>query len=123
MGAFSAKNYTKKYPNQRTDRSGFADSVVTHQGRWLWRPIGPPFYGLPQSDSHADSLGHRLRCADFQSRGFRDIGAELRAKFGHVVGEERGLVTGAGNGDVPEPGVEQVRMDAGISVHEDALGC
>ena len=31
-------------------------------------------------------------------------------------------MAGAGDGDVAEAGVEQVRMDAGIRVHEDALG-
>ena len=31
-------------------------------------------------------------------------------------------MAGAGDGDVAEAGVEQVRVDAGIGVHEDALG-
>ena len=59
---------------------------------------------------------------DFQGGGLRDIGSELRAEFCHVVGEERGLVAGAGDGDVAEAGVEQVRVDAGIGVNEDAVG-
>ena len=33
----------------------------------------------------------------------------------HVVGEERGFMAGAGDGDVAETGVEQVRVDAGTS--------
>jgi hypothetical protein len=31
-------------------------------------------------------------------------------------------MAGAGDGDVAEAGVEQVRMDAGIGVNEDAVG-
>ena len=31
-------------------------------------------------------------------------------------------MAGAGDGDVPEAGVEQIRVDAGIGVNEDALG-
>ena len=59
---------------------------------------------------------------DFQRGGLRDIGSELGAEFCHVVGEERGLVAGAGDGDVAEAGVEQVRVNAGIGVDENALG-
>ena len=58
---------------------------------------------------------------DLQGRGLRDIGSELRTQFRHVVGEERGLVAGAGDGDVAEAGVEQIRVDAGIGVNEDAV--
>ena len=32
-------------------------------------------------------------------------------------------MAGAGDGDVAEAGVEQVRVDAGIGVNEDAFGC
>ena len=59
---------------------------------------------------------------DFQGGGFRDIGSELGAEFCDVVGEERGLVAGARDGDVGEAGVEEVRVDAGIGVNEDAFG-
>jgi len=59
---------------------------------------------------------------DFQGGGLRDIGSELRAEFRHVVGEERGLVAGAGDGDVGEARVERVRVDARIDVNENALG-
>jgi len=59
---------------------------------------------------------------DLQSRSFRDIGAELRAEFAQVVGKERGFMAGAGDGDVAEAGVEQVRVDAGIGVDQDTLG-
>ena len=59
---------------------------------------------------------------DFQSGGLRDIGSELRGEFCHVVGEKRGLVAGAGDRDVAEAGVEQVGVDTGIGVNENAFG-
>ena len=59
---------------------------------------------------------------DFQGGGLRNFGSELGAEFCHVVGEERGLVAGAGDGDVAEARVEQVWVDAGIAVNEDAFG-
>ena len=59
---------------------------------------------------------------DFQGGGLRHIGFDLRAEFRHVVGEERGLVARAGDGDVSEAGVEQVGVDAGIGVDQNALG-
>jgi len=46
---------------------------------------------------HPDSLGDGGRLRDFQRRSLGDIGAELRAEFGHVVGEERGIVASAGD--------------------------
>ena len=36
--------------------------------------------------------------------------------------KRRGLVAGAGDGDVAEAGVEQVRVDAGVGVNENAFG-
>ena len=59
---------------------------------------------------------------DFQGGSLRDIGSELGAKFCHVVGEEHGVVAGAGDGDIGEAGVQQVRVDAGIGVDEDPFG-
>ena len=44
------------------------------------------------------------------------------AELGHVVGEDRGLVACAGDGNVSEAGVEEVRVNAGVGVHEDTLG-
>jgi len=57
-----------------------------------------------------------------QRRGFRDIGSELRCEFCNVVGEEPGLVAGTGDGDIGEAGVEQVGVDTGIGVNENAFG-
>ena len=57
----------------------------------------------------------------FQGGGLRDIGFELWAELCNVVREERGLAAGAGDGDVGEAGVEQVWVDTGIGVNEDAF--
>ena len=46
----------------------------------------------------------------------------MGGKFCQVVGEERGLVAGAGDGNVAEAGVEQVRVDPSVSVNENAFG-
>ncbi len=43
-------------------------------------------------------------------------------EFCDVVGEERGLVAGAGDRDIAEAGIEQVRVDTGIGVNENAFG-
>ena len=43
-------------------------------------------------------------------------------EFCQVVSEDRGLVAGAGDGDIAEAGIEQVRVDTGIGVNEDAFG-
>ena len=59
---------------------------------------------------------------DFQGGSLRDIGSELRTEFCHIVGEECGLVAGAGDGDVGEAGVEQVWMDGRVGVNENAFG-
>src|ERR1700721_2561294 len=58
---------------------------------------------------------------DLQSGGLRDIGFGVGTKSCEVGGEERGLVTGAGDRDVSEAGVQQVWVDAGIGVNEDAF--
>jgi len=70
----------------------------------------------------APSLVRRINLINFQSGGLRDVGSELRGEFCHVVGEERGLMAGAGDGDIAEAGVEEVWVDAGIGVNENAFG-
>jgi len=61
---------------------------------------------FPARQTNFDSISRR--------RSSRQCGSELRGEFCHVVGEERRLVAGAGDGNVAEAGVEQVRVDAGI---------
>jgi hypothetical protein len=73
-------------------------------------------------EPYPNSLHSRWSRVNFQGGCLRDIGSELGPEFCHVVGEERGLVAGAGDGDVAEARVEQVRVDTGIGVNEDALG-
>ena len=46
----------------------------------------------------------------------------MGTEFRHVVGKEYGIVAGARDGDVCKAGVEQVRVNAGVGVNEDALG-
>ena len=65
------------------------------------------------SDSHSNSLGDGWRGVEFKCRGLGDIGAELRAEFVQVVGKQGRIMAGAGDADVPEAGVKQVRVDAG----------
>ena len=88
------------------------------------RPMTPPFYRLHRSHSHpnSDFRGDGRRLADLQRRGLGDIGAELRVELGEVVCEDGCFVAGAGDGDVSKTRIEQVWVDAGIGVHEDALG-
>jgi hypothetical protein len=45
----------------------------------------------------------------------------LRIELNHVVGIEGGLVAGAGNRDVSKAGIEEVRVNAGVGIYEDAL--
>jgi len=42
-------------------------------------------------------------------------------ELGHVIGKQCGLMACAGHSDVSEPRVEQVRMDAGVGIHQDAF--
>ena len=58
---------------------------------------------------------------DFDRRRFRDVGAELRVELGDVVGEECGLMARARDGDIAETGVEQVWVNAGVGIDQNAL--
>ena len=59
---------------------------------------------------------------DFQRRSLADFGAKLPCQLRSVIGEHRCFVAGAGDGDIRETGVEQVRMDSGVGVDEHPLG-
>jgi len=74
------------------------------------------------SSHHDDSLCDGWCLADFEGGRLRNIGSELRSKLGHVVGKECRLVASAREGDVAKAGVEQVRVNTGISMNENALG-
>jgi hypothetical protein len=58
---------------------------------------------------------------ELERRSLRKISAQLRSEPGHVVCEERQLMTGTGDGDVCEAGVEQIGMNRGIGIDQDAL--
>src|ERR1700733_2605484 len=77
---------------------------------------------LTLSESHPNSQSDRCSLIDFQGGGFRDVGSEPRAELCQVVGENRGLVAGTRDGDVGEARVEQVWMNFGIGMDEDAFG-
>ena len=46
----------------------------------------------------------------------------MGTEFRHVVGKQYGIVAGARDGNVGKARVEQVRVNAGVGVNEDALG-
>ena len=59
---------------------------------------------------------------DSQTRNLRDIGSQFGAELRYVVVEKRGLVAGAGDGYVGETPIDQIGMDTGIGVDENAVG-
>ena len=46
----------------------------------------------------------------------------MRDEFRYVVGEDYGIVAGARDGNVGKSRVEQIWVNAGVGVNEDALG-
>jgi hypothetical protein len=56
------------------------------------------------------------------SRTLRNLATQLLAKFGSVIGVDLSVEACARDGNVSEAGVEQVWVDAGIAVNEDAFG-
>jgi hypothetical protein len=55
------------------------------------------------------------------SRTLRNLATQLLAKFGSVIGVDLSVEACARDGNVSEAGVEQVWVDAGIAVNEDAF--
>ena len=74
------------------------------------------------ASKHRDALGNGLHLADFQSRTFRYICAQLRIELGHSVCKHRGLVAGTGDRNISEQRIEQIGMHSGIGVDENPLG-
>jgi len=70
----------------------------------------------------ADSLRDRGILSNFECGSLGDVGTELRGEFGKVVGEDGRLVAGARDGNVAKPRIDEIRVNAGVSVHEHALG-
>jgi len=102
-------------------RNGGANSVQYDQpvvGRSRIRVLQTSSSGVSE---YSDALTDRWHLADSKRRGLGDIRAELRMELSHVVCKKGGLVAGAGNRDVSEAGVEEVRMNAGVGIYQDAL--
>jgi hypothetical protein len=59
---------------------------------------------------------------ELERRRLRKISTQLSPKPCDVIGEEHELMTGAGDGNVSEAGADQVRVDAGIGIDQDAFG-
>src|SRR5712692_9977459 len=74
---------------------------------------------LPQTE-----ICHRVGCRvrKLNSRTLGNLATQPLPKIGSVIGVDLSVEAGAGDGDVGEAGVEEVRVDAGIGVNEDAFG-
>src|SRR5580698_8600383 len=74
---------------------------------------------LPQTESC-----HRLSCRvrKLNSRTLRNLATQPLTKLGSVIGIDLSVEACARDGNVGEARVEQVWVDAGIAVDEDAFG-
>ena len=74
---------------------------------------------LPQT-----KILNRISCRvrELNSRTFGDFATQLLPKISRVIRVDLSVVACARDGDVAEAGVEQVRMDVGVGVNEDAFG-
>jgi len=77
---------------------------------------------LAEIYAQSDSLCSRNILSNLQCGSLGNVSAELRGELGEVVGEDSRLVAGARDGDVAKTGVDKVRVNAGVSVHEHTLG-
>ena len=74
---------------------------------------------LPQTEI-CDHVSCRVR--KLNSRTLGNLATQSLSKLGSVIGIDFSVEACARDGNVGEAGVEQVRVDAGIAVNEDALG-
>src|ERR1039458_9460188 len=74
---------------------------------------------LPQTE-----ICHRVRCRvrKLNSRTLGNLATQLLPKIGSVIGVNLSVEACARDGDVAEAGVEQIRVDVGIGVDENAFG-
>lgn len=98
-----------------TESSNTADKAAC--GNFL-QAESVKFATLDQSIPNACPMDRR---GDLKRCGFGDLRPELLCEPVYVVGEDRRFVAGAGNRHVAETGIEQVGMNAGISVNQDTL--
>jgi len=54
------------------------------------------------------------------SRTLGNLATQPLHKIGSVIGVDFSVEAGARDGDVAEAGIEQVRVDVGVGVNEDA---
>ena len=73
---------------------------------------------LPQTETC-----HRVSCRvrKLNSRTLGNLATQPLAKLGSVIGIDLSVEACARDGNVGEAGVEQVWVDAGVAVHEDAF--
>jgi hypothetical protein len=64
----------------------------------------------------------RYRLGNLYGRCFRDLSFQLTSHLRGVIRKDRRLVAGAGDGNIPEPRIEQIGMHSGIGVDENPLG-
>jgi hypothetical protein len=83
------------------------------------RPWGLASNTLPQTE-----ICHRVSCRvrKLNSRTLGNFATQPSAKLGSVIGIDLSGRLRARDGNIGEAGVEQVWVDAGIAVNEDAFG-
>src|SRR5712692_1827638 len=74
---------------------------------------------LPQTE-----ICHRVSCRvrKLNGRTLGNLATQLLPKIGSVIGVDLSVEAGARDGDVAEAGVEQIWVDTGVGMDEDALG-
>src|SRR5258708_13180080 len=82
-----------------------------------------PPWGLASNTLPQTEICHRVRCRvrKVNRRTFGNLATQRLAKIGSVIGVDLSVEACARDGNVGEAGVEQVWMDAGIAVNEDAF--
>src|ERR1700675_1962459 len=80
--------------------------------------------GLTSNTLAQTEICHSVRCRvrKLNSRTLGNLATQPLAKIGSVIGIDLSVEACARDGNVGEAGVEQVWVDAGIAVNEDAFG-
>ena len=81
-------------------------------------------WGLPSNTLPQTEICHRVSCRvrKLNSRTLGNRATQPLAELGSVIGIDLSVEACARDGNVGEAGVEQVWVDAGIAVNEDAFG-
>src|SRR5260370_27845040 len=80
-------------------------------------------WGLASNTLPQTEICHRVSCRvrKLNSRTLGNLATQLLAKIGSVIGIDLSVEACARDGNIGEAGVEQVWVDAGIAVNEDAF--